>query len=228
MVVEPPAECDAGMRRDGIVGKPYFGLGERTWWLEQVLARTPLSTFAGGDPAAFFGLSLEDGWVTTVLRGLAQASASQGNAAWADALLDRMEQRPPEHSRDRSLVEALYAALEPAEVGRRAIAAMSDDTAARGRLIEAILHHCPAPWSDELARAVLAGFEAHGRHKKMPYDLYRACRGRQFPDAAGVRAGGRSRGGSVPHGRAGPWTGRRVRTARQHPPLRHEMIREIT
>ncbi len=228
VVVEPPAACDAGMRRDGIVGKPYFGLGERTWWLEQVLARTPLSTFAGGDPAAFFGLSLEDGWVTTVLRGLAQASASQGNAAWAEALLDRMEQRPPEHSRDRSLVEALYAALEPAEVGRRAIAAMSDDTAARGRLIEAILLHCPAPWSDELARAVLAGFEAHGRHKKMPYDLYRASDVASFrmpPEFASeaARAVDRFRTDVPDHGRADVFE-RLASTLH----MRHEMIREIT
>ena len=228
VVVEPPAQCDAAMRRDGIIVRPYFGLGERTWWLEQVLARTPLSTFGGGDPAAFFGLSLEDGWVTTVLRGLAQAAAGQGNAAWAEALLDRMEQRPQEHSRDHSLVEALYAALEPAEVGRRAIAAMGDDTAARGRLIEAILEHCPAPWSDELARAVLAGFEAHARHKKMPYHLDRAREIASFrmppefaPEAA--RAVDRFRTDMPDHGRVDVFE--RLASTLQ---LRHEMIREIT
>ena len=42
-----------------------------------------------GDPAALLGLSTEDGWATTVHRGLAQAAGHQGNAAWAAALLDR-------------------------------------------------------------------------------------------------------------------------------------------
>ena len=227
-MVEPPAECDAGMRRDGIVAKPHYGMGERAWWLEQVLARTPLSAFTGGDPAAFLGLSIEDGWVTTVLRGLAQAAAAQGNAAWADsparphgAAAAGTRSRPP-------LVEALYAALDPDELVRRAIAAMGDAAAGRGRLIERMLEQCPAPWPDELARAVLAGFEAHVRQKRMPYDIYRTCR------AAALRMPPGSRGrppapptGSARTGRAmTPSTySKRLATTLE---LRHDMIREIT
>ena len=33
VLVRPPVECDAAMRRDGIEVKPPPGTGERAWWL---------------------------------------------------------------------------------------------------------------------------------------------------------------------------------------------------
>ena len=51
--VAPPAECDASMRRDGIAAKPPAGTGERAWWLEEVLARTPLAVWPA--PEVFLG-----------------------------------------------------------------------------------------------------------------------------------------------------------------------------
>src|SRR5205807_2328349 len=43
--IEPPATCDRSMRRDGIVARPPAGTGERAWWLEEILAHTPLSVW---------------------------------------------------------------------------------------------------------------------------------------------------------------------------------------
>src|SRR5262249_59366693 len=40
--VTPPAACDKGMRRDGISPRPPAGIGERAWWLEELVTRTPL------------------------------------------------------------------------------------------------------------------------------------------------------------------------------------------
>ena len=51
-----PAECDKAMQRDGIEPKPQRGMGEKTWWLRQLL----------------------DAWM--------QGAIFQKNAAWAEAL----------------------------------------------------------------------------------------------------------------------------------------------
>jgi hypothetical protein len=168
ITVRPPAECDPSMRRDGVVPKPPSGIGERAWWLEQVLSRSPLATW--GDPS-FLGHSIEEGWDVVVLRGLARAASSQRDSAWADALLDRIDL-----AASPAIVAQLYPALGPAELVKRATEAMHDETAGLGRLIEYVLEHCPAPWPDGLATAVLAGLEAHARHRRMPYDLYRVSR----------------------------------------------------
>src|SRR5262249_37175845 len=52
LAVPPPTACDAAMKRDGIDPKPPQGTGERAWWLEQVVMRTPLDSWAHlGTPA---------------------------------------------------------------------------------------------------------------------------------------------------------------------------------
>ena len=170
IAVQPPADCDPKLRRDGVVPRPPAGIGERAWWLEQVLARAPLATW--GDPTrSFLSHSIEEGWDVVVLRGLARAASLQRDSAWADALLDRIDL-----AASPAIVAQLYPALGPAELVKRAIEAMRDETAGLGRLIEYVLEHCPAPWPTELATAVLAGLEAHGKHRRMPYDLYRVSR----------------------------------------------------
>ncbi len=78
IVVTLPASCDKAMIRDGIDPKPQTNsVGERAWWLRQILERTPLplwqrecnrtpgeilsATFAKGDPKEW-RLSLLEGW----------------------------------------------------------------------------------------------------------------------------------------------------------------------
>ncbi|HEY2795267.1 MAG TPA: DUF5691 domain-containing protein, partial [Micromonosporaceae bacterium] len=46
IVVTPPVECDAAMKRDGIEPKPPAGTGERAWWFEQIVISAPLSTWS--------------------------------------------------------------------------------------------------------------------------------------------------------------------------------------
>ncbi|MGE5830431.1 MAG: DUF5691 domain-containing protein [Micromonosporaceae bacterium] len=185
LLVRPPVECDPAMRRDGIVPKAPTGAGERAWWLEQVLARAPLDTWATDDPASFLRCSIEDGWEVIVLRGLARAAATQRDPAWSAALLDVLEPRvaadpQPRVSSPASVqrwpIADLYPALTAEERARRAAAALGDENARLGRLVEHVLEHCPAPWPDALARAVLTGLPVHARRPRMPYDLYRVSR----------------------------------------------------
>src|SRR6266545_2573685 len=90
--VTAPETCDKAMRRDGIAAKPPSGIGERAWWLEEILARAPLSTW---DPA-MRDATIDDGWSRAVYRGLGRAAAAQQDPDWAAALVPKLG---PRHGR---------------------------------------------------------------------------------------------------------------------------------
>ena len=169
LVITPPAECDKSMRRDGIVAKPPSGVGARAWWLEEVLALTPLSTWPG--PAAeFVATPIPDDWASTVHRGLARGAAIHRDPSWAAATLDALGATTP---RDRAAAAALYPILDGEQLARRAIAALTQGVNATwGPLLVA----CPAPWPDALGRAVMGGVSALTRRDDLVGDLYQLCR----------------------------------------------------
>ncbi|GAA0913373.1 DUF5691 domain-containing protein [Nonomuraea longicatena] len=81
--VVPPETCDPGMRRDGIRPHPPRGVGERAWWLQQVVSRTPLAVW--GDPGAVLAAPLDE-WEGEVRSGWVRAAVSQRHPEWARAL----------------------------------------------------------------------------------------------------------------------------------------------
>src|SRR5262249_42490778 len=156
-----------------------------------VLARTPLATWApflAPDPTAVLAVPM-GGWAGVVRRGLARATAAQGNAEWAVALVDLLwpratAQRPGE----RLLLESLYETLAPAERAGRAVAVLRSDpkragAAGGGRLL--------GPWPPAVAAG--AGRRGVGRDRrcgagrraKRPADRVVRARGHQ---PAGVRS----------------------------------------
>ncbi|MEV4250602.1 DUF5691 domain-containing protein [Streptosporangium canum] len=141
--VTPPAACDAAMERDGIRAKPPRGTGERSWWLQQAVARTPLGVWPrllGHSPGELVRMKIVD-WGREVMAGWVRATVLQGDPEWArelfawDPLAD------------------LLAALPPAE--QESVAA---DFVRRhgldGQLIM-VLGGAAAPWGPGLAGAVL-------------------------------------------------------------------------
>ncbi|WSG17506.1 DUF5691 domain-containing protein [Nonomuraea sp. NBC_01738] len=83
ITVDPPAACDKEMERDGIRQKPPRGLGERAWWLQQIVARAPLSLW--GDPGQVLELRIPD-WDADVKAAWVRAAVLQGDAVWARAM----------------------------------------------------------------------------------------------------------------------------------------------
>jgi len=100
LVLTPPAEGDASMRRDGITPGPARGRGQpsgRTRLLLEVVARTPLCTWTDG-----FGLAAgqvvsvrSDEWAAALFAGWSQAAVAQGDRDWMTALLSRAITGPP-------------------------------------------------------------------------------------------------------------------------------------
>ncbi len=161
LVVTPPAECDRAMRRDGIEPKPPQGTGERAWWFEQVLVRTPLSVWRAidGDPAALLRLAVADDWIAVVHRGWAQATVEQHEHSWAAAFVDStspaMARRPPAAG---ALTQAVHRQLAPTD----AIAVALRMLEAADPYLEFVLPSCPRPWPDRLAATALTQLRAYG------------------------------------------------------------------
>lgn len=91
--LEPPAEFTPDMAKDAIEQKvPHSGIGERAWWLQQIVGYTPLSWWQahlGEEPAQILFLAQKTKWMKPVLSGLREAIDRQpGHPDWAQALMD--------------------------------------------------------------------------------------------------------------------------------------------
>jgi len=155
--VRPPGQCDRAMQRDGVTPRAPAGTGQRAWWLEEVLARTPMATW--GAPDDLLRLPIPDEWAGVVRRGLGRAAAGQGDGEWAAALVDRLwpEATTAQRPDDRLLLEALYEALPAQQRADRAADVLrSDPGRATAAGVERLLELCPRPWPRGLAEAALA------------------------------------------------------------------------
>ncbi|MGW4637567.1 DUF5691 domain-containing protein [Sphaerisporangium sp. NPDC004334] len=143
LVAEPPASCDAAMERDGVRARAPGGTGPRSWWLQQIVAHTPLGFWTGhfGRTAKQI-VALNNGdWSREVRLGWERAAVLQNDATWARALF---------------AVEPLtdlLAVLPPGERADKA-AELVRDQPVDGQLIM-MLGGVPAPWGAALAKAVL-------------------------------------------------------------------------
>jgi hypothetical protein len=152
--VTPPEACDEALIHDGVTASPPKGLGERAWWLQQILAATPLETWTRGlsaTPEHLLTLAGDSEWSGALLRGWSAAAARQGNVTWALALLgsqlEQAEELPP---------IGLWQALPPAEQEAFALAYL---TAHPGQLAGPpqrwLLEAHRRPWELPLSQAVL-------------------------------------------------------------------------
>lgn len=134
--VELPEVCDEAMVRDGVVRKPPSGTGERAWWLEQLVAATPLYAWqdVGLEPEAAASTKANDSLEEPLRAGFARAALAQRDARWAAPFAELEPQ----------LVEL----LEPEQAAAVAVGALrKGDIRAAERI--------PAPWPRALSDAAL-------------------------------------------------------------------------
>jgi hypothetical protein len=160
LVVEPPTACDRAMQRDGVRRRPPKDTGERAWWLEQVLGRTPLGSWIGwlGDtPAEILRLRLDE-WGPVVTAGWVRAALLQRDPEWASALLAQHPYRE------------LLTVLPPERRAPHAVRLVRD---ASFYELPGLLADLPGPWSGELAEAVLTRIR---KARKQDWQLSQLCR----------------------------------------------------
>lgn len=161
--VTPPAECDAGMLRDGVVKRPPAGRGERAWWLAQLVEAAPLSCwqerFGGLGPAEIVALPTAEGWAEELHAAWCRAAVRQRDPAWSEALLGSASAPPATGPATASLAERAKLLSILGEEERAAWVA--EFIRAHG-LSEAfqLLGVCVVPWAGELGRAVVEALDS--------------------------------------------------------------------
>jgi len=154
---EPPAQWTPALGRDGIAQDPPRGtrIVHSHWWLVQVIARAPLSTWSSG-PAALARAAVADDLAAEVHAGWRIAARREGHQQWITALLATPPGLEERTAVFRSQVwvpdSELAQALPPAVRAARIAHLLRTDPASL-RLAE--LQACPRPWPDRLATAVL-------------------------------------------------------------------------
>lgn len=84
LTVEAPHACDKEMERDGVRAKPPRGTGERAWWLQQLVARAPLTVW--GHPPELLLAMRVPAWDAEVKAGWVRAAVLQRDPEWARAM----------------------------------------------------------------------------------------------------------------------------------------------
>jgi hypothetical protein len=187
IVVEPPAEHDEAMLRDGIPFHAAERVGNRAGWLREVLARTPLATWTGlfgAPPEEVVDLPVTDADIRhdkDVHLGWARAAVRQKDAAWARALL---------HG-DVLLDEtdALTGLLGVFPADERDAAAADLVRRLDGHMERLVLlGGVPGPWGGDLADAVIGNLTAaadeEAEQVRFVASLCRLADERLTPDAA--------------------------------------------
>ena len=149
-----PAACDKSLQRDGVEPKPPSGIGEKAWWLIQMLEIAPLTTWTEAwncAPGDILAASFDGEWKKELFEAWVRAAVRQQNAHWAEALLEaaldmkRLDQ-----------LEPLLAALPPDRREACLTAVLSADEPKTRDQHSALLLQCRHQWSAKFSRAVLS------------------------------------------------------------------------
>ncbi len=171
-----PSEFTAEMERDGLVPKPPASLGEKAWWLRQMVARIPPQAWCDRwqvSPAALVD-AVDPQWRDLLQTGWAEAAARFQDQTWAEVLLNRVWQAPPAANRAQGskpsesakwLASLTTEVAEPIQSlatvfsGDRlqafclTILRNDPDVLATVPSVWILLGACPSPWSLELTQA---------------------------------------------------------------------------
>lgn len=160
-----PEAHEKSWERDGIVAKPRQGMGERSWWLMQIIAVTPPAHWVErfGMPPADLIAAATDEHATEVLEGWSRATILYDASEWTPPLLKVWRQRLAKRSTGISPLEMcglLLPKLPQSELEALALTILrhgeSKQDISWGTLADAL----PRPWSVDLAHAWLVGLRA--------------------------------------------------------------------
>jgi hypothetical protein len=142
-----PGQFDAAMRRDGLSLKPPQGMGEKAWWLRQIVANAPLDCWSTLDqnPVGLLARQARDDWIGLLRQGWVRAAARQRSVPWALALT-----RHP--STQGTELAELLSVLPQEVLWERA----TEMVRAGDSRIAEVLQATPTPWPRALTEALVA------------------------------------------------------------------------
>jgi hypothetical protein len=157
LAVSPPTACDPAMKRDGIDPKPPQGTGERAWWLEQVIMRTPLDSWEHlGTAAELATVNANDNWAPTLRRAWARAAVAVHDPVWAVALVESGFGRGKDAEPNDALLAVALCELLPPAAAEAQVLRMLKEPQPHTVDVVRLLPACPRPYSPVLTTALLA------------------------------------------------------------------------
>ena len=174
LVVEPPADLDQGLRRDGVGATPARGIGVGAWLLEEIVAGTPLDIWTprfGRTPEVVIDLAGGHDWESPLLHGWAKAAIAQQHTGWAEALVTNDSRKNAAGLREAVRWD-LHLVLPPAELARIA----ADFLRREDHLANRLLAVHQGDWPDELSIAVIETIARRARTDRHSWQLSELCR----------------------------------------------------
>jgi len=162
-----PKACDKAMRRDGVEPRPYSqGVGEKAWWLQQMLGSIPPKVWShesGWPVSELIAAAKRSEWKNSLLDGWLRAALLCHDVEWADALLRETFGREGTPSLFRVLPQARQEAfiIELLRTG------LSLD------IFEptySCLEACSRQWGEALSRAVIRSLAHRSSADALKYD----------------------------------------------------------
>ncbi len=155
LTVVLPDAWDPSWARDGLEEKPPYvsqEVGQRGWWVVQIIAATPLTFWEehhGVVPGQLSKRLTGKEWRSVLIEGFALAAMRQHNAAWGEALVAVRK--------GNSRREQLLGLLPPARLEAVLLGELREGEN-KGKAIEdafGLLDRIPRPWSEALGRELV-------------------------------------------------------------------------
>jgi hypothetical protein len=150
----PPEPLDPSWLRDGVTERPPEAglLGQRQWWLQQLLAAVPCETWLASSeatPQQLAAAAAKHEYGSALLDGLTRAALQNDERTWFAALWDAWckSDLAPAITPDPHVL--LSRKLSAQEVAARAQQLVTEDK------LRLLLPHLPRPWPEDLALSVL-------------------------------------------------------------------------
>ena len=173
IVLVPPESFAASWERDGIEERAPEGVGQRAWWMRQILARAGLAVWTGRTemtPEGILESLKKDDYFGDAMQALVSAAASAGDPVWSTAMVRAL--------RDQSSIDldSIAALLEGLPDDQRE--ALLLETLAKARLTSVdrwtVLTSFDRPWSPEFSAGAMKILSA--KVTKDPEDAWRLTR----------------------------------------------------
>lgn len=153
LAVVLPKAWDESFERDALEQKPPSGIGEKAWWLQQIVARTPpLALFGTATPEAILEAIAGSDYSETLPAAIREAAARFGTVEWSIAVA-RQELNAPRQGKSDNMPTV------PDGLSTEHAAAVILDLIADKRftfhLSWAYAGGIPRPWPEAISQRVL-------------------------------------------------------------------------
>jgi hypothetical protein len=172
--VTVPATADAAMVRDGVDAKPPQGIGERAWWLAQIIGVIPPSTWTSRwsvEPSALLKAVGGHEWKEPLVAGWLAATERHRDPKWAAAFWEHADGARVDPRWEAPAPERVFTTVAPVEQVdvelRRLVEADRNSLRGDSSVLVALLQWSHE-WSDSLARAVARRLKAYAGDAKVP------------------------------------------------------------